>query len=158
MRKYDSSDLFENTLLTTQFTSRTWFNYVAPNLPTNKAMKELLHKGGAADLNVYTVGFKGGPGKGLLGYATFPSSYEGNPKDDGVVIQYSTVPGGSNVDYGEGKTLTHEMGHWVGLYHTFQGDTCLGEGDYVSDTPPEETSTFGCPIEKDTCPGDGPDP
>ncbi|KAF8757230.1 Pregnancy-associated plasma protein-A [Rhizoctonia solani] len=102
-------------------TNATWFNYVAPNLPTNTAMKNSLRKGGAADLNIYTVGFKGGPGKGLLGYATFPSTYESNPKDDGIVIQWSTVPGGSNVNYDEGKTLTHELGHWLGLYHTFQG-------------------------------------
>ncbi|QRW21607.1 extracellular metalloprotease [Rhizoctonia solani] len=109
-------------------TNATWFNYVAPNLPTNTAMKNSLRKGGAADLNIYTVGFKGGPGKGLLGYATFPSTYESNPKDDGIVIQWSTVPGGSNVNYDEGKTLTHELGHWLGLYHTFQGGNCSGTG------------------------------
>ncbi|QRV93958.1 extracellular metalloprotease [Ceratobasidium sp. AG-Ba] len=121
-------------------------------------MKTLLHKGGAQDLNVYTVGFKGGPGKGLLGYATFPSSYEVNKTDDGVVIQYATLPGGTYADYNEGKTLTHELGHWLGLYHTFQGDSCSGDGDYVDDTPPEETPTAGCPKNKDTCPGGGVDP
>lgn len=121
-------------------------------------MKNLLHKGGPADLNVYSVGFNGGPGKGLLGYATFPSSYEGNPNDDGVVIKYSTVPGGTRPDFNQGKTLTHEMGHWLGLYHTFQGDSCEGAGDYVSDTPQELTPTYGCEVGKDTCPGGGPDP
>ncbi|CAE6511191.1 unnamed protein product [Rhizoctonia solani] len=136
----------------------TWFKYVAPDLPTNTAMKKLLRKGGAADLNVYTVGFKGGPGKGLLGYATLPFSYDSDPNDDGVVIQWSTVPGGSNVNYNQGKTLTHELGHWLGLYHTFQGDSCSGPGDHVDDTPPEQTPTSGCPKKKDTCPGGGPDP
>ncbi|KAG9089806.1 hypothetical protein FRC06_001376 [Ceratobasidium sp. 370] len=139
-------------------TNATWFKYVAPRLPTNTAMKKLLRKGGAADLNVYTVGFKGGPGKGLLGYATFPSTYETNKIDDGVVIQYSTLPGGTYPNYNQGKTLTHELGHWLGLYHTFQGNSCSGKGDFVKDTPPEKTSTSGCPKKKDTCPGGGPDP
>ncbi|KAG9094650.1 hypothetical protein FRC07_011272, partial [Ceratobasidium sp. 392] len=139
-------------------TNATWFNFVAPRLPTNTNMKKALRKGGAADLNIYTVGFKGGPGKGLLGYATFPSSYEANKTDDGVVIQYATVPGGTYPNYNQGKTLTHELGHWLGLYHTFQGDSCKGPGDFVSDTPPEQTPTAGCPKEKDTCPGGGPDP
>ncbi|KAF8608947.1 metalloprotease [Ceratobasidium sp. AG-I] len=155
---YSKSGLSLKLVSVDHTTNATWFNYVAPKLPTNTAMKNLLHKGGAADLNVYTVGFKGGPGKGLLGYATFPSSYKGNPKDDGVVIQYSTVPGGSNINYHEGKTLTHEMGHWVGLYHTFQGDSCEGEGDFVNDTPQERTPTAGCEIGKDTCLGGEPDP
>jgi len=139
-------------------TNETWFKFVAPGLPTNTAMKKQLRKGGAADVNIYSVGFQGGPGKGLLGYATLPFGYESNPTNDGVVIQWSTVPGGSNVNYNQGKTLTHELGHWLGLYHTFQGDSCSGEGDFVDDTPPEETPTSGCPAKKDTCPGGGPDP
>ncbi|CUA66711.1 Extracellular metalloprotease 1 [Rhizoctonia solani] len=139
-------------------TNETWFKFVAPKLPTNTAMKNLLRKGGADTLNIYSVGFQGGPGKGLLGYATMPFSYDENPKDDGVVIQWSTVPGGSNADYNQGKTLTHELGHWLGLYHTFQGDSCSGGGDFIDDTPPELTPTFGCPAKKDTCPGGGPDP
>ncbi|KAG8743255.1 hypothetical protein FRC10_012299 [Ceratobasidium sp. 414] len=139
-------------------TNETWFKYVAPQLPTNVAMKKLLRKGGVTDLNVYTVGFKGGPGKGLLGYSTFPSSYEANKTNDGVVIQYATLPGGTYKNFDQGKTLTHELGHWLGLYHTFQGDSCTGSGDFVNDTPPEKTPTSGCPKYKDTCPGNGPDP
>ena len=73
-------------------------------------MKEALRKGGAADLNVYSVGKITSPKGPLSGYAPFPSSYSGNPKDDGVVILYHTVPGGTGAPYNLGRTLTHETG------------------------------------------------
>jgi len=74
------------------------------------AMKNQLRLGGVNALNVYGVGFVSGSGAGLLGYATFPSSYASNPKDDGVVMLYSSVPGGTSAPYNLGRTLTHEAG------------------------------------------------
>lgn len=142
---------------TTRTVNADWFNNAGPSTTQQTTMKNQLRTGAAKDLNVYTVGFVSGSGAGLLGYSTFPSSYSGAPKDDGVVMLFSSVPGGSSAPYNLGQTLTHEAGHWVGLYHTFQGG-CTGAGDSVNDTPPEASAAFGCPTGRDTCAGGGVDP
>lgn len=106
--------------------------------------------GGADALNIWLVDFA------YLGIATFPWDYEKQPAVDGIRVHYGSLPGGILKYYDEGKTATHEVGHWLGLYHVFQGG-CRGDGDFVSDTPPQGTPSYECPIGKDSCAGDGPD-
>ncbi|KAK8043845.1 Metalloprotease [Apiospora phragmitis] len=118
-------------------------------------MKRSLRKGTYRDLNMYLLA-----DMDYLGYAYLPKRVSSGSSDfyyDGVTILGSTLPGGSYTDYNLGLTAVHETGHWLGLYHTFQGG-CSGQGDYVADTPPEANAASGCPVGRDTCPGGGVDP
>jgi hypothetical protein len=89
-----------------------------------------------------------------IGWAQYPFYLSEWSKTDGVVIDKDSLPGGSRKNYNLGANLIHETGHWAGLYHTFEGENCEGEGDMVSDTPPALSATVGCPTGKDSCGGD----
>jgi hypothetical protein len=95
----------------------------------------------------------------FLGFARFPMDCPQNGNisdpmlDDGIIISYKTVPEGGETDFEEGDTLVHEVGHWLGLYHTFQG-ACRGR-DYVADTPSQARPTSSCPVGQDTCGNEG---
>ncbi|MCX2743725.1 choice-of-anchor J domain-containing protein [Mangrovivirga sp. M17] len=89
-------------------------------------------------------------GGGILGYAQFPG---GDPATDGVVMspQYfgdASVAGGSNfylsAPFDQGRTATHEVGHWLNLRHIWGDGNCSAD-DFVSDTPVAGNPNYGCP-------------
>ncbi len=102
--------------------------------------------------NVWVLDISGG----ILGWAQFPEAGSlqgigtgnGDADTDGVVILYSSV-GSTSTPFGDppydkGRTLTHEVGHWLGLRHIW-GDGNCNVDDYCDDTPLASGSNFGCP-------------
>ncbi|GAA2989374.1 zinc metalloprotease [Streptosporangium longisporum] len=112
-----------------------------------------LRRGGPETLNLYLAQL----GELVLGYSTYPHGYTKAPTLDGVVVDWRSLPGGAMRSFDRGFTGVHEIGHWLGLLHTFEKG-CEAMGDGVADTSPQGRPTEGCPPVKDTCEGDGPDP
>lgn len=130
----------------TRTTNAEWFSNIAFDFNLELSVKKSLRRGGPGTLNLYTV--DGGP---WLGWAYYPSILSTVYADlDGVVLDWRTVPGGSFEIYSEGDTAPHEVGHWLALYHTFEGG-CRFTGDYVDDTPAEFGPAFNCPVGRDSC-------
>ena len=132
-----------------------WF-YHQPGTDAEVEMKTELGKDTAGSLNLYTAE----PGGGLLGYATFPWWYADSPQLDGVVIHHASLPeperpwSNQPWPFDLGMTAVHEIGHWSGLYHTFQ-DGCDAPGDDVADTAYEANAAAGCPMQQPSaCPGE----
>src|SRR5438093_1344523 len=137
--------------------NRKWFA-MTPGTQREAQAKNALSINPGGALNIYICK----PGQNLLGWAVFPWTAQAGTKQDGVVIHYGSLPGGYLSPYNLGGTASHEVGHYLGLYHTFQGGcdtgTCSATGDLVCDTPAGATATSGCPGGKDTCPATGLDP
>ncbi|KAJ3391084.1 hypothetical protein HDU92_000150 [Lobulomyces angularis] len=121
-----------------------------------KQMKETFYMGDKKVLNFYTGNFAQ-----YNGWATFPHDYNYWQKRDGVCLHRDVLPGGKRENYNNGITGVHEVGHWLGLYHTFQNG-CNPPGDEIDSTPPNPDPTHndpnffntnGCPRNRDSCIG-----
>lgn len=93
----------------------------------------------------------------VIGYATFPTNLAVQSNLDGVVIHSGFFGRNTSPQYG-GRTTTHEIGHWLGLYHPFQGGctgasstNCTIFGDRVCDTPQAFEANFNCPTGVNSC-------
>jgi hypothetical protein len=137
-------------------------------------MKSTLRKGTYRTLNVYfQTDLQASPGQSgrasshsndlstsVLGFCTLPdpsinaTSPRADYVKDGCNILASAMSGGTLDQYNRGGTAIHEIGHWNGLLHTFQGESCDADnpGDYIADTPQQSAPTGGCPAKKDSCP------
>ncbi len=134
----------------TRSTNNTWFNdggayYNTLAWDTNRFM------------NIYT-----NSASGALGYVPdLPQGGIAGSNSDRIVILHSTF--GRNAPfnpYDLGRTGTHEVGHYLGLYHTFSNgcgtNSCYTTGDRICDTNGESSPTFGCPGSRNSCGGPAP--
>ena len=138
-------------------TNNSWYNDPGPG--AFSAMKEALHWDTSRYFNVYT-----NDASGALGYATFPTQSAGSTSD-GVVLLWTSVgrdaPQGGIYD--QGRTGTHEIGHYLGLFHTFQGscgsaNSPYASGDLIADTVAHPSPDFDCQAAKTSCSGGGQKP
>lgn len=134
-------------------TSTSWSG---PGGNTDTVLKPATIWDASKYMNMWSVNFSDNT---LLGYAQFPG---GPANTDGVVAGYQyfgtdddpnvTIPGVFNL----GRTMTHEVGHYLNLYHTFQGGCSeTGGGDLCADTPPvagPSSNNGTCNPGNDSCP------
>jgi hypothetical protein len=138
---FDTSIQFELAGITRTENS-AWFT---DSESDEQAYKTALQQDPDRYLNIYT-----NDASGYLGYAYFPAQSAGSVYD-GVVMNHAHVGGRDLPDaypYDQGRTLVHEVGHYLGLWHTFQGDggqcaNTLTSGDYIQDTWPHSSPDYG---------------
>ena len=124
-----------------------WADRLRINSADERAMKRALALDPAVYLNLYTAAVLDDD---YLGWATLPYDPDAGTVRDGVVVGGGTLPGGDEAPFNEGDTGVHEVGHWLGLEHTFAGG-CSEPNDGVADTPWQRSSTSGCPVGRDSC-------
>jgi len=129
---------FKQSLVTNIYEDK--FKNLEPNSRLEQELKRRFGKNPDNFLNFYTSSLR----SGLLGWATFPFDKQRRKFMDGVIMWSETLPMGSGHPYNKGMTASHEVGHWLGLYHTFQGG-CNGVGDDICDTVAHAKPNYGKP-------------
>ncbi len=122
-----------------------------PGDAIEREMKGQLHVGGRLDLNLYYI--PSWQGSGVCRFPNWIGPNDENLAIDGCMQASDSFPDGTPDR--RGFLTVHEVGHWMGLLHTFQGGCSEQGGDYVLDTPAEATPnpwSAGCPANRDTCP------
>lgn len=133
---------FKSAKAQTVFNSQYCYDMEDP--ATTAIVKQKYHYNPDNYLNIYTAALSS-----ELGWATFPVDYVFPPNNpnkwmDGVVVWHGVLPGGLNTQFNQGKRVVHEVGHWLGLLHTFHNG-CAGNGDDVTDTPAHSGPNTGVP-------------
>lgn len=131
--------------------NRNTAGFLAPPYTNTSYINSTIKPATSWDPNRYCNLWCMNLGSSLLGYAQFPNSSgltgfacnQGAANTDGLVVQFSSF-GRINTTppYNLGKTMTHEVGHWLGLRHIW-GDATCGD-DFCGDTPTHQTSNSGC--------------
>jgi len=143
----------------TRTQNNTWYNNMNLGSANETNMKNTLAVSPATILNFYITRPRNQNGAEVLGFASFPWDHSESSNMHGVVIQNASLPQGmfEDAQYDDGDTGVHEIGHFMGLYHTFQGNSCSGTGDLVDDTPIHNAANYVCST-SNTCPSYGNDP
>ena len=149
--------------VTNTVTNSAWSHGCAPGSPNERKLKRRHARNPGRFLNIYSCR----PGGKVVGYAYYPFADLGASRFlDGVVLHPDVLPGGSfdGAAFPHGLLVAHEVGHYLGLFHTFERSAnrghmpCREPGDFVGDTPTQAGAHFACPAAIDTCPAlPGPD-
>ncbi|KAG9256879.1 metalloprotease [Emericellopsis atlantica] len=162
--KYDIHlRLNSTTRVVDDIAGRSFLRYEGPELgwvnydEERKAFFKNSRLGGYDALNIH---FFSDYSPGATGYCTFPTVIDGSDDfafgQDACQLSAMTMPGitaeqGAFEAWNLGHLAVHEAGHWFGLNHTFAGG-CSEPGDFVADTPAQQTQIYGCPVGSDSCP------
>ncbi|MCH2106707.1 MAG: zinc metalloprotease, partial [Planctomycetes bacterium] len=130
----------------TRTSNNTWYNDSGNFMPSLGWDQDRY-------LNIFTNSCSG-----YLGYVwDFPAAIAGDGYD-GVVLLWSSVGANAPVGppYNQGRTATHEVGHYLGLWHTFDNgcgttSNCYSTGDAICDTNRQSSPTYGCPGNPSSC-------
>ncbi len=146
--------------------TRTFSPLTSHNTSRDRDLKELIKWETDQYLNIWVVKSLeqtvGNETEEILGYTFLPGTIQKSL--EGIVISNLNFGKGGTAlpPFNRGRTLTHEVGHYLGLRHTFNEgcsgnltQTCLSQGDRVCDTPAEQQPKYGCPSNSNSCTEEG---